>query len=47
MTEQEIRKKYQRDDETDLRGANAGAIDNLIGMLEIHKNALLSIGHLN
>ena len=22
MTEQEIRKKYQRDDETDLRGAN-------------------------
>ena len=39
MTEQEIRKKYQRDDETDLRGANAGAIDNLIGMLEIHKNS--------
>lgn len=39
MTEQEIRKKYQRNDETDLRGANVGAIDNFIGMLEIHKNS--------
>ncbi len=39
MTEQEIRKRFQRDDETDLRGTNKGAIDNLIGMLELHKNS--------
>lgn len=39
MTEQEIRKRYQRDDETDLRGTNRGAIDNLIEMLELHKNS--------
>lgn len=39
MTEQEIRKHFQRDDETDLRGTNSGAIDNLISMLELHKES--------
>lgn len=39
MTEQEIRKRFQRDDETDLRGTNIGAIDNLISMLELHKES--------
>ncbi len=39
MTEQEIRKRFQRDDETDLRGTNSGAIDNLISMLELHKES--------
>lgn len=38
MTEQEIRKRYQRSDETDSRGTNIGAIDNFINMLNMHKN---------
>lgn len=39
MNEQEIRKRFQRDDENDMRGTNVGAIDNFISMLEAHKNS--------
>ncbi|MCI9063760.1 MAG: hypothetical protein HFJ17_04075 [Clostridia bacterium] len=39
MKEENIRKKYQRDDENDKRGTNGGAIDNFIKMLEAHKES--------
>ena len=39
MKEVEIRKKYQRDDENDLRGTNVGAIDRFIEMLYLHEES--------
>lgn len=40
MDEKEIRRELQRDEGTeDMRGPNVGAMDNLIGMLEMHQNS--------
>ena len=39
MKEEEIRKKYQRDNENDLRGINIGAMDRFIEMLHIHEKS--------
>lgn len=38
MKEEEIRKKYQREDENDLRGTNVGAMNRFIDMLHLHEN---------
>lgn len=37
MKEEEIRKKYQREDDTDLRGVNIGAVDKFIEMLHLQE----------
>ncbi len=39
MNEQEIRLKYQRDDENDLRGTNILAMDRFIEMLKLHEKS--------
>ena len=39
MEEEKIRKRYQRDDENDLRGTNVGAIDRFIEMLHLHEES--------
>ena len=39
MTEEEIRKKYQREDESDLRGTNVEAMDRFIDMLKLHESS--------
>lgn len=39
MKDEEIRKKYQRDDENDLRGTNVGAMDRFIEMLHLHERS--------
>jgi len=39
MREEEIRKKYQRADDTDLRGTNIEAMDRFIEMLYLHEKS--------
>lgn len=39
MNEQEIRKKYQRSDDSDPRGCNVGAINKFIEMLKLHEQS--------
>ncbi|MCI8384315.1 MAG: hypothetical protein HFJ33_05595 [Clostridia bacterium] len=39
MKEEEIRKRYQREDESDLRGTNVGAMDRFIAMLQLHEKS--------
>lgn len=39
MKEEEIRKKYQREDENDLRGSNVEAINRFIEMLHLHEKS--------
>lgn len=37
MRDEEIRKRYQREDENDLRGTNVGAMNKFIEMLHLHE----------
>lgn len=39
MNEAEIRKRYQREDESDPRGTNVGAMDKFIEMLYLHEKS--------
>lgn len=39
MKEEKIREKYQREDESDLRGTNVEAMDKFIEMLRIHEKS--------
>lgn len=39
MTEEEIRKRYQREDESDSRGTNIEAMDRFIEMLKLHEKS--------
>lgn len=39
MREEEIRKKYQREDPADLRGTNVGAMNRFIQMLQLHEKS--------
>lgn len=39
MKEEEIRKKYQREDESDLRGTNVGAMNRFIEMIHQHERS--------
>lgn len=39
MNDEEIRRKYQRDDKNDLRGTNVEAIDRFIDMLHLHERS--------
>lgn len=39
MNEEEIRRKYQREDENDLRGTNVKAMDRFIEMLYLHEKS--------
>ena len=39
MKDEEIRKKYQRDDENDLTGTNVGAVDRFIEMLHLNERS--------
>ena len=39
QVEEILRKKYQREDETDIRGTNIGAIDKMIEMVHLHEKS--------
>lgn len=43
MNEEEIRKRYQREDENNSRGTNVGAMDRFIEMLNLHEKVKIYV----